>query len=545
MVARFWSFLTTLTLFLGLSTSTSHTQSHSTKFDFDSTCSSISSHLSIPNATNIASTLIQANTNLTFPNNDPSCNRPFQIVLTDTCRITMSIATSVKSGIEFEAWFPRNWTGRFLSTGNGGLSGCIQYEDLAYTAALGFAAVGANNGHNGMSGAPFLNNPDVLEDFVYRSIHTSVLIGKNLTSTFYGIPHSKSYYLGCSTGGRQALKTVQDFPSDFDGIVAGAPAADFNHLIDWSGHFLEITGTNDSSTFLSTEKWVTLVHPDVLRQCDEIDGVRDGIIEDPSLCDYDPSGLVCKDEEGEEENQSSNASCITQVQADMIKEVYKPFFINGELAYPRLQPGSEDLPVFFTGQQFIFTADWFRYVVYSDPTYDVNTLSEKDWALAEDLDPFNISTWKADLSAFRDRQGKLLTYHGQTDGLISPLNSERYYDRVTKTMGLTSSEQDEFYRFFRISGMGHCSGGVGAWEIGQTLAGSRNLANLDPESNVLTAMVRWIEQGVAPESVLGRKFVNDDTNEGVAFSRKHCKYPLRNTYDGVGDSTKPESWKCL
>ncbi|THV02292.1 tannase and feruloyl esterase [Dendrothele bispora CBS 962.96] len=524
MVARFWSVLTTLTLFLGLSTSTSHTQSqgqsHSTKFNFDSACSSISSRLSVPNATNISSTLIQANTNLTFPNTDPSCNRPFQIVLTDTCRITMSIATSSagKSGIEFEAWFPRNWTGRFLSTGNGGLSGCIQYEDLAYTAALGFAAVGANNGHNGTSGAPFLNNPDVLEDFVYRSIHTGVLIGKNLTSTFYGHPHSKSYYLG-------SLKTIQDFPSDFGGVVAGAPAADFNHLLDWSGHFLELTGSNDSSAFLTTEKWVNLVHPDVLRQCDGIDGVRDGIIEDPGLCEYDPSGLV---------------------QADMIKEVYKPFFINGELAYPRLQPGSEDLPVFFTGEQFIFTADWFRYVVYSDPSYDVSTLSEKDWALAEDLDPFNISTWKADLSAFRNRQGKLLTYHGQTDNLISPLNSERYYDRVAKTMGLTSNqEQDEFYRFFRISGMGHCSGGVGAWEIGQTLAGSGNLSNLDPESNVLTAMVRWVEEGVAPESVLGRKYVNDDVDEGVAFSRRHCKYPLRNTYDGVGDSTKPESWKCL
>ncbi|THU84518.1 tannase and feruloyl esterase [Dendrothele bispora CBS 962.96] len=112
-------------------------------------------------------------------------------------------------------------------------------------------------------------------------------------------------------------------------------------------------------------------------------------------------------------------------------------------------------------------------------------------------------------------------------------------------MGLKNQEQDELYRFFRISGMGHCSGGVGAWEIGQTLAGSGNLLNLDPKSNVLTAMVRWVEEGVAPESVLGRKFVNDDVGECVAFSRRHCKYPLRNTYDGVGDSTKPESWKCL
>ncbi|KAF5336743.1 hypothetical protein D9758_016283 [Tetrapyrgos nigripes] len=211
----------------------------------------------------------------------------------------MSVATSSDSEISLEVWFPRNWTGRFLSTGNGGLSGCIQYEDLAYSAALSFATVGANNGHNGTSGVPFLNKPGVIEDFAYRSIHTGVAIGKTLTSSFYGsltprlsisdvVPVSGSKFftlfkpITSRIGGRQGLKSVQDFPEDFDGVVAGALAADFNHLLSWSGHFYAITGNSSASRF-----------------CDGIDGVEDGIIEDPNLCDYEPARLLCNETQTE------------------------------------------------------------------------------------------------------------------------------------------------------------------------------------------------------------------------------------------------------
>ncbi|KAK7464222.1 hypothetical protein VKT23_006388 [Stygiomarasmius scandens] len=504
----------------------------------------MASQISNPNATVLVSELVPAGTNLTFPGSDPSCNRPFQVVSADICRIAMFIKTSGRSGINFEAWLPSNWTGRFLSTGNGGLGGCIQYEDLAYASALGFATVGADNGHKGMSGAPFLNNSDVVEDYAFRSIHTGVVVGKSLTETFYGHPHSKSYYLGCSTGGRQGLKSVQDFPDDFDGVVAGAPAADFNHLIAWMGHFFGITGNTSAPTFLSGKQWTDLVHPDILSQCDGIDGVKDAIIEDPDVCNYDPSGLVCT-----EGNQTD--ACITEMQAEAIRKIFKPFFIEGEFAYPRIQPGSEieaaTGPVrLYTGAPFIFTSDWFRFAVFNDPNFDVTTLSDKDWALAQELDPFNISTWSGDLSAFRGRQGKLLTYHGQTDGTISSKNSERYYEHVSETMSLGTSELDDFYRFFRISGMNHCFNGVGAWEIGQTLNGAGGIANLnlDPDSNVLMAMVRWVEEGVAPEDILGTKFVNDTVAQGVQFARRHCRYPLRNMYDGVGDPTKKESWSC-
>ncbi|KAF5337535.1 hypothetical protein D9758_016678 [Tetrapyrgos nigripes] len=394
----------------------------------------------------------------------------------------------------------------------------------------------------------FLNAPEVLADFVFRSIHTNVLVGKELTHKFFGVPHTKSYYLGCSTGGRQGLKSVQDFPEDFDGIVAGAAAADHNHLQAWSASFFLITGPPDAPSFLTIDQWINVIHPDVLRQCDEIDGVKDGIIEVPDLCEYDPSGLVCREEGGQQEQ---NASCITAEQAKMVKEVYKPLFIFGKFAYPRFQFGAEGAmsPLLFGGQVSTIAADWFRFVTFSDPNFNVSTLNQSSWALIQKQDNFSISTWKANISTFKNRNGKLLTYHGQTDQLISPINSERYYSRVQKHMDLTLEEQDTFYRLFRISGMNHCAGGPGAWEVGQTLDGAADdvrlgSLSLGPEKNVLTAMVRWVEEGVAPDTILGTKFVNDDPRQGVQFSRRHCRFPLKTTYDGIGDPTEPESWSC-
>ncbi|KAK7464293.1 hypothetical protein VKT23_006460 [Stygiomarasmius scandens] len=442
-----------------------------------------------------------------------------------------------------EAWLPRNWTGRFLSTGNGGLAGCIQYRDMIYGSALGFATVGADNGHNGATGEPFLNNSEVLEDFVYRSIHTNVKVGKEITKEFYGTPHNKSYYFGCSTGGRQGLKSVQDFPKDFDGVVAGAAGNNWNNLMSWQDYLFTVTGNSSSPTFIPVEKWLGIIHSDIMSQCDLIDGVRDGIIEDPELCEYNPDGLICR-------NDSDPSNCITAIQAETIKRVFNPFFVDGKFAFPRMQPGAENAmwtPMLLGGDVFSLSADWFRFVVHSNPSFDVHTLGEADWKLAQQLDPFDISTLKGDISAFKERGGKLLTYHGQADGLISPIMSELYYGHVSNTMGLASTDMDEFYRLFRISGMSHCSSGPGAWRIGQSFFGDVSELrgnNLSPDRNILMAMVRWVEEGIAPESILGRKFVNDSDGLGVEFSRRHCKFPLRNMYNGQGDSTKPESWSC-
>ncbi|KAE9389957.1 putative ferulic acid Esterase/Feruloyl esterase [Gymnopus androsaceus JB14] len=477
-----------------------------------------------------------------------SCNRPSQVVFEDTCRIALYVSTSNNSGVNMEAWLPRKWTGRFLSTGNGGLSGCIQYEDMAYGSALGFATVGTNNGHNGTSGEAFLNNPEVVEDFAYRSVLTGVSIGKTISKQFYSVPHAKSYYMGCSTGGRQGLKAAQDFPEHFDGIIAGAPATAFNAIISWQGYLHQITGPPGSPSFVSPEQWADFVHPDILDQCDTIDGVKDGILEDPNLCDYKPERLICPS------HAKDRSTCLSGEQAKAIRKIFSPFYgSEGELWYPRMQPGSLNMRP-LNGKLFTYTDEWFRYAIYNDPDFNTTNLNLTDFAYSQAANPFNINTWNGDLSSLKSKSGKLLTWHGQADGIVPSSNSERYHQHVSQTMNLPPVEMDSFYRFFRVSGMGHCRGGPGAWAIGQSLAGvggvvDEEMRRLKPDSegeegNVLMAMVRWVEQGIPPEDLIGLKYVEDDKTLGVKSRRSHCRYPMRNVYDGVGDGDKMESWKC-
>ncbi|KAJ3827173.1 Tannase/feruloyl esterase [Lentinula raphanica] len=515
---------------------------------FEAGCNNFASQVanSVANTTVFFAEVVPAGTNLTFPDQDPSCasTSSSQVVLADMCRVALNVSTSNDSGIIMEAWLPKNWTGRFLSTGNGGLGGCIQYVDLAYTTALGFATVGANNGHNGTSGASFYHNPEVLADFVYRSVHTSAVVGKEITRLFYGTPHNTSYYLGCSTGGRQGFKSMQDFPDDFDGIVAGAPGINWNSLMSWEDYVHSVLGNNSSPTFITNGEWLDLVHKNVMKQCDAIDGAVDGIIEDPNLCNYRPEDLLCGS------SSSNSPDCLTAEQVHALRLVYSPLYnSNGHLMYPRQQPGSEDpsyIDEIFGGQLVQFSADWFRYVVY-DPSSDLNTLNVTDWTHTQQLNPYNIGTWNGNLSAFRNNGGKMLTYQGQADMVVSPIDMELYYAHVQRTMSLQSKEVDDFMRLFRISGMSHCANGPGAWEIGQTLpgvGGQLTVEMLHPDRNVLTAMVKWVEGEVAPETIQGTKYVNDTKDLGVQFSRRHCRYPLRNTYDGVGDSRDPDSWFC-
>jgi feruloyl esterase len=204
-------------------------------------CSSLAHTFHYPGVTVNFATHIPAGTNLSLPNEGAvaTCATPYQVVPVDICRVAMLVKTSAISNITLEAWLPSNWTGRFLSTGNGGLGGCIQYTDVAYGTSFGFATVGANNGHNGTSGEAFYKNTEIVADFAYRSLHTGVVVGKAITKAYYGKKYTKSYYLGCSTGGREGFKEVQDFPQDFDGVVVGAPAVAFNNLSSWSGSFCE------------------------------------------------------------------------------------------------------------------------------------------------------------------------------------------------------------------------------------------------------------------------------------------------------------------
>jgi feruloyl esterase len=410
---------------------------------------------------------------------------------------------------------------------------------MQYLSSLGFATFGDNGGHNSTTsdGSKLLNNNDAVIDLSYRSRHVSVVAAKQVVEQFYDRPANYSYYVGCSTGGRQGLKSVQDFPNDFDGVLAGSSALDFNHLSDWTSRFFLITGFGQDSRTLSLEQWA-YVHQEILTQCDEpLDGVADGILEDPTICNFSSLALLC--------GPSTDSRCLTQTQVQTVNDVYSELYDqDGNLIYPSLSLGAE----LVASQQGLFNgavqgnaANFIANAVYNDSNWDPHTLSQATFTKSDNADALHghISTWSGDLSAFRDAGGKLIMYHGMADPNIAGENSQRYYLHVAKTMGATDTQLDEFYRFFRISGFGHCSsGGEGAWEFGQIAAGRYGL------HSAVDQLVDWTENGIAPEVITGTKFFNDDPSQGVAIERAHCKFPYRTTYTGSGDPNVTSSWTC-
>lgn len=370
------------------------------------------------------------------------------------------------------------------------------------------------------------------------SLHTATVVGKKLTKLFYEGDISKSYYLGCSLGGRMGINAADKFPDDYDGIVAGAPAVDFNNLVSWRASFFPITGPVGSENFISNNTWKTTIHNEVLNQCDTIDGVADGIIEDPTLCHFRPEALLCN-------TTTPNTTCLTPTQVTTVDRLLSPLLSpNGTLLYPAMQPGSEigAADRLYAGVPFTYSEDWFKYVIYT-PAWNASTFTPADALVADARNPGDIRTWPTNLNAFRARGGKLLAHHGQQDPQITSAISTRFYERLRA--GAPYADMDAWFRLFRISGMNHCSTGPGAWVLGQ--GGGAAAAGIPFEAgrNVLAAVVEWVEEGVAPETVTGTKFVGDVVAEGEAFERAHCRWPFRNTFLGEGrDPGVVGSWEC-
>lgn len=376
----------------------------------------------------------------------------------------------------------------------------------------------------------------MLEDFAYRSIHTGAVVGKQVTDLFYDKGYNGSYYIGCSTGGREGYKSAQAFPDDFDGILAGAPAINFVSLSSWGAYAYYVTGTQNSSTFVTSAQWAA-VHQEILRQCDTIDGAEDGILEDPDLCHPVIETLICN------KTSPANSTCLTGTQAKTVTTLLTDFYgPDGTLYYPRLNPGAEVVAsfVYFAGTMFDYSLDWNRYVVWNDSDWDPSTWTPEDAQMALLQNPFNIQTFDGDISAFKNRGGKLLSYHGTADPIISSDDTKLYYRHLADTMDLSPSDIDDFYRFFGISGMGHCAPDNGAAYIGQST--STYLPG-QPENNLLLKLVDWVETGFAPEYVRGAKVADD--GETVEYYRKHCRYPRRNVFVGPGEPSDEEAWQCV
>ncbi|KAG6864763.1 hypothetical protein C0991_007289 [Blastosporella zonata] len=486
------------------------------EIDHAKTCASLV-HLPIENTTVLSATHITRPSNIATPG---SCQSQ-ALVSSSLCRVQLVINTTSSSAVHAEAWLPDIWYGRFLGLGNGGLGGCIDYSNLDYGTSLHFASIASDNGHDGtdIDGTKFLNHPEVLNDFAFRAVHVEAVIGKQLVKSYYGRIHHKSYYLGCSTGGRQGTQAALKFPDDFDGIVAGSPATDWNHLQGWTAMLGRRVGAphpTGNSKFIPVDLWNTIA-AEVLRQCDALDGIEDGIITEPDECEFRPEAIQC--------TEGQTTGCVSSAQVDALREIYQPLFgLEGELLYPRYDPGAEadgNSQEFFSGSISSFPEGWFRFAVLNDSMYNFENFGLNTIALGDSINPGGIATFSGNLSAFQARGGKFITYHGRRDQLIGSGNSKRMYNLISQTLAMPSL--DDFYRLFLIPGMNHCGGGPGATAFGQGGLES-NVVNTSSH-NVLLAIVDWVEKGVGPDNVIGTGTAGQ--------TRVHCRYPQRSVWNGA------------
>lgn len=433
------------------------------------------------------------------------------------CRVAATIKPTSDSDIKIEVWMPLSgWNGKLQAVGNGGWSGAIGYPALARALGRGYATAGTDTGHSGGSASFALGHPEKLIDFAYRSEHEMTVNAKAIIAAFYGERPRFSYWNGCSSGGKQGLKEAQRFPGDFDGIIAGAPANNWTHLMV-SGVWMGQATLKDPASLVPKSKY-ELIHKAVLEACDGRDGVKDGILEDPVRCHFDPKVLECKN--GDE------ATCLTAPQVEAVKKIYGPSRNprTGAEIFPGLEPGSELGWAAMVGgpKPFPITEDHFKYVVFKDPNWDFRSLNfDSDVALTDKLDNGLLSATDPNLKDFLAHGGKLLLYHGWNDQLIAPRNTINYYQSVVSAMG--ADKVKDSVRLFMAPGMNHCAGGDG------------------PNSfDTVSVMEQWVENGKPPDQIVA----SHTTNGAVDRTRPLCPYPQTAKYKGTGSTDDALNFVC-
>ncbi|HUQ95422.1 MAG TPA: tannase/feruloyl esterase family alpha/beta hydrolase [Bryobacteraceae bacterium] len=436
------------------------------------------------------------------------------------CRVAATLRPSTDSDIRMEIWLPAKevWNGKFEAIGGGGWVGAISYPGMASALRDGYATASTDTGHQGRSASFALGHPEKVVDFSHRAVHEMTVKAKLIIAAYYGRGPRLSYWNGCSTGGRQGLIAAQKYPEDFDGIVAGAPANNFTRLCAWR-LALEAAVLKDPAKVVPPAK-TSMLNKAVLAACDALDGVSDGLLNDPRNCHFDPSTLLCRD--------GNSQDCLTAPQVEAVRMAYAPIRNKaGELIYPGLVRGGEAGWVALAGgvpEPQPLNVDMFRYVAHEDPKWDWRTFDvERDTAVADQKAGY-MNAMDPDLSAFKKRGGKLLIYHGWNDGAsggaISPLNSVNYYSSVLAKMG---AKQENWLRLFLVPGMAHCGGGPGPNQF-----------------NALAVMERWRESGTAPEQILASHV----TNNRVDMTRPLCPYPKVAVYSGTGDINDAGNFAC-
>jgi feruloyl esterase len=433
------------------------------------------------------------------------------------CRVTATLKPSSDSDIKIEVWLPTSgWNGKFQAVGNGGWSGAINRNGLGAAIRRGYAAASTDTGHEGSSASFALGHPEKLIDYGYRAVHEMTVKAKSIVAAFYGDRAKLSYWNGCSAGGKQGLKEAQRFPEDFDGIIAGAPANNWTgraiHAL-WVGQAVH----KDEASYIPPEKY-PLIHKAVLDACDARDGVKDGILDDPTRCQFDPKILECK--------AGDDSACLTAQQVEAARKIYSGV-INRRTRqpiFPGLEPGSElGWNVMAGPQAFAIANEHFKYVVFKDPSWDYRTLNfDSDAALAEKSDGGVINAMDPNLKPFFAHGGKLIQYHGWNDWQIAPRSSVNYYKTVVDTLGGEAKTRDS-YRLFMVPGMGHCGGSDGTDRF-----------------DMLTAVEEWVEGGKAPERILASRIKAGALDR----TRPLCAYPQVAIYKGSGSTDDAANFVC-
>ena len=458
------------------------------------------------------------------------------------CRLTGVLHPTADSVIHFEVWLPQQeaWNGRIPNIGNGGFAGSIDYRQMGNNLQRGYATAGSDAGHQAQAedASWAYHHPEKIIDFGWRAVHLTALRSKDVVKAFYGKPQTTAYFDACSDGGREALMEAQRFPDDYDGILAGAPANNWTHMLAGSLAVAKITTLNPSA-YISSLKLPAITKA-ALAACDAQDGLKDGIVSDPGHCNFDPAILMCKG--------ADELSCLTSPQVGSLRAFYGGSHDrNGQAIFPGLVPGGEDptwhdwvlgnAPGGASGANYL--TGYFRYMVFNDPlwqplTADTNAALQRGMeTAAKDVDATN-----PDLSPFAKRGGKLIMYHGWSDPAISPWNSVAYYRDVEKAMGADAAQSA--VRLYMVPGMEHCLNGPGPNVMGQlSLPGAGG-----PGTGALDLLQQWVEKGKAPDSVLAVKL--SGTKEApVTTVRPICPFPQEAKYDGKGDPKVPGSFACV
>jgi feruloyl esterase len=435
------------------------------------------------------------------------------------CRVAANLKPSSDSSIKMEVWLPLSgWNRKLVAAGNGGWGGRMPYNGMLPALQYGYATASTDTGHDasmpGQSGGEFvIGHPERLIDYAYRAYHLTTVTAKAIIAAFYGRSPAYSYWVGCSLGGLEGLVEAKRFPDDFDGIVVGSPPnpiTAFNAAQIWPAWLI----AKDPSRYIPPAK-LPMIHEAALQACASPIGLKQGFIEEPDRCRFDPGVLLCKGNDAPD--------CLTAPQVDLMRRIYEGP-VNPrthEPVFAGLSPGAElQLPKYSEQAGAYSTAlDLFKYAAFHDAGWDWSTFDFDRVLAAAEREVGPILHVDSNLNPFLDRGGKLILYIGGTE-YKNFTHLRDYYLEILKN---ARTGKDGSVRLFLVPGMDHCGGGAGCDTFDK-------LAPID----------EWVEQGRAPERIVASKL----SGGKVVRTRPICAYPLVARYRGTGSIDEAESFVC-